>query len=175
MKRLMMAAVTVAAIVSLAGCQTMTGRTVRQNVDDATLEAQVKARLGADRLANLTQVDVDTVQGVVYLNGVVPTARDKTEAARTAGSVDGVRSVVNNLVVQRATPDAASSPSASPSANVPGPALTGEVVSVDHATGVVIVSTKEGLFNLHFPRASVRDIQRGDRVHVDLGLEPLTR
>jgi osmotically-inducible protein OsmY len=36
---------------------------------------------------------------VVTLFGTAPTAGDREQAARVAASVDGVRSVLNNLVV----------------------------------------------------------------------------
>ena len=176
MKHLAIVAIAFAAVIAAAGCQTMTGRTVGQGVDDAKVTAEVKAKLAADRLANLTQVNVDTVRGIVYLMGVVPTVEDKSEAERTARSVNGVHSVVNHLMVQSAaTQPRTTSAAASPATTAPGPALTGEVTNVDHATGVLTVSTKDGAFDLHFPPAQVRDIKRGDHVRVDVGLQPLTR
>jgi osmotically-inducible protein OsmY len=86
----------------LAGCQAMTGETAGQNIDDATLTASVKTALARDKLANLTRIDVDTVRGVVSLNGVVPTPADKTRAVEIAQNVNGVKRVIDNLQVQKA-------------------------------------------------------------------------
>jgi len=83
------------------GCQAMTGKTAGQNVDDATLTASVKAQLVADKAANLVRVDVDTNNGVVYLNGTVESGEQKDRAEQLAKRVDGVKRVVNNLQVGR--------------------------------------------------------------------------
>jgi osmotically-inducible protein OsmY len=88
-------------VVSLAGCQAMTGRTAGQNVDDANLTASVKANLVADKAANLTRIDVDTNSGVVYLNGTVESPEHKARAEQLARQVQGVKKVVNNLQVAR--------------------------------------------------------------------------
>jgi len=85
----------------LAGCQAITGETLGQNIDDATLTTYVKTKLVADKAANLTRVDVDTTRGVVYLNGVVESEEQRARAEELAHQVNGVRSVVNNLQVQR--------------------------------------------------------------------------
>jgi hyperosmotically inducible protein len=82
------------------GCQAMTGRTAGRNVDDATITASVKSTLVADKVSNLTRVDVDTTNGVVSLNGVVESQEQKARAEQLASRVDGVRKVVNNLQIQ---------------------------------------------------------------------------
>jgi osmotically-inducible protein OsmY len=67
---------------------------------DMSITAAVKERLAADRFANLMRVNVDTSGGVVYLNGVVPSADHKIRAEQIARGVGGVTQVVNNLQVQ---------------------------------------------------------------------------
>ncbi len=89
-----------------AGCRSMTGETVGQNVDDTKLTAEVKAKLAAEKVSNLTRVNVNTVQGTVYLTGVVDTPEHKARAAEIAAETTGVRQVVNNLQVSQ--PPAAS-------------------------------------------------------------------
>lgn len=86
-----------AVLLAIGGCQSMTGRTAGQNIDDATITASVKSKLAGDRAATLTSVDVDTVSGTVYLTGSVPDADAKERAGELARDVDGVRSVINNL------------------------------------------------------------------------------
>jgi hyperosmotically inducible periplasmic protein len=84
-----------------AGCQAMTGRTAGENIDDTSLTTSVKTSLARDKAATLTRIDVDTVKGVVTLNGVVPTAADKARALEVARGVNGVQKVVDNLQVQK--------------------------------------------------------------------------
>ena len=95
--------VTALLVITLMGCQSMTGKTAGRNVDDATITASVKSTLVADKAANLTRVDVDTNNGVVALNGVVESGEQKTRAEQLARRVDGVRNVVNNLQIQKRT------------------------------------------------------------------------
>ena len=61
------------------GCQTLTGKTAGENVDDATITAAVKSKLVAEKASNLTRVDVDTNRGTVYLNGSVETPDHKAQ------------------------------------------------------------------------------------------------
>jgi hyperosmotically inducible protein len=86
-------------------------RTIGERVDDATITAAVKAKLAALKLKNLVNVDVDTRDGIVHLDGMVPSPDDKIEAERLARLTKGVRGVVNDLRVAAATD---TSPSASP-------------------------------------------------------------
>jgi hyperosmotically inducible periplasmic protein len=69
-------------------------------VEDTRIEAEVKARLVAEKSANLTRIGVLSTNGVVHLNGTVagPESREKAEAL--AGDVRGVRRVVNTLAVR---------------------------------------------------------------------------
>jgi hyperosmotically inducible protein len=93
--------VLVVGLAALAGCQSVTGKSAGQTVDDATITASVKSKLVADKAANLTRVDVDTNNGTVYLNGTVDDAVQKTRAEQLAWQASGVKNVVNNLQVQR--------------------------------------------------------------------------
>lgn len=102
MERTLKALTLVVAILTvLGGCRALTGKTAGETVDDATITASVKSKLVADRAANLTRVDVDTNSGTVYLNGTVETAEQKSKAEQLAWQAKGVKSVVNNLQVQR--------------------------------------------------------------------------
>jgi osmotically-inducible protein OsmY len=90
-------------VVALAGCATLTGRTAGRNIDDAAITAAVKTKLASDKAATLTAVDVDTVNGTVYLNGTVPDAAARQRAAALARQVDGVVAVENNLQTKSTT------------------------------------------------------------------------
>ena len=81
-------------------CESMTGKTAGQNIDDATLTATVQAKLTGDKLANFSRINVDTDRGFVSLNGVVRTLEDKLRAEELARQVAGVTKVNNNLQIQ---------------------------------------------------------------------------
>lgn len=94
-----MLTVTLAVLVFLTGCQTMTGATMGQNIDDGNLTSYVKTKLASDELVSLTRVGVETNNGIVYLTGEVETAEQKSRSGSLAYEVKGVRQVVNNLQV----------------------------------------------------------------------------
>ncbi len=51
-------------MLSVVACQSMTGKTAGESIDAAAITAAVKAKLVADKSANLTRVDVDTNNAV---------------------------------------------------------------------------------------------------------------
>ncbi len=71
-------------------------------VDDATITTKVKAALLAEPGLKSLKIDVDTNAAVVTLNGTVESAELKDRAMQVAQTVDGVRSVVDHLVVKPA-------------------------------------------------------------------------
>ena len=90
----------IALMLLLNGCQTITGETLGENVDDTTITTSVKTRLAQEKGSTLTRVQVDTNRGVVQLTGVVDSASDRSKAEQIARGVGGVKSVVNNLQVK---------------------------------------------------------------------------
>ena len=86
-------------VLTLTACQSMTGRSAGRYIDDKTISAQVKTRLVSDKASNLTRVGVTTVNGIVYLDGVVDSVNDKVMAQEIARHVNGVTNVVNQLQV----------------------------------------------------------------------------
>jgi len=88
------------ALMSLVACESMTGKTAGQNVDDATVTASVQGKLTADKLSNFSRINVDTDRGVVTLNGVVRSAEEQSRAEEIARRVEGVTTVNNNLQIQ---------------------------------------------------------------------------
>jgi hyperosmotically inducible protein len=87
-------------LMSLTACESMTGKTTGQTIDDATLTASVQGKLTADKLSNFSRIDVDTDRGVVTLNGVVRSVEEKSRAEELARQVAGMKKVVNNLQIQ---------------------------------------------------------------------------
>ncbi len=74
-------------------------RSVGTMVDDSVISTSVKTKMVGDKFVKARHVDVDVLNGVVYLIGVVESDAQKQRAADIAGTVDGVRSVENQLVV----------------------------------------------------------------------------
>jgi osmotically-inducible protein OsmY len=69
---------------------------------DARIEGQVKARLAAQKNANLTRLGVVSQEATVHLTGSVETAEQKALAEGLARDVPGVRRVVNGVEVRAA-------------------------------------------------------------------------
>jgi hyperosmotically inducible periplasmic protein len=111
MQRLTAVAVLLLFAGALSGCQTMTGRTARQHINDKWLLHETKGRIAAQIPRALTAMNVDVNRGTVYLMGTVATPEQKVRAEDIARDVDGVLDVVNHLE----TESTASLPSASPS------------------------------------------------------------
>jgi len=74
-------------------------RSVGRQTDDATITARVKIALIKDPLTKARKIDVDTVNGMVTLTGIVETEAEKKRAEEVAKKVEGVRGVKNNLMV----------------------------------------------------------------------------
>lgn len=90
-----------AMLLSLGGCTAMTGESAGQYTDDSAITARVKTALAADKVANLTRIDVVTTNQVVALNGIVQSADQKRRAEEVAKEISGVRRVQNNLQIQQ--------------------------------------------------------------------------
>jgi hyperosmotically inducible protein len=68
----------------------------------AALTTKVKSALAADAgLRTMTSIDVDSDKGVVTLKGKVTSADAKKKAGEIAKKVDGVKSVKNELRVEK--------------------------------------------------------------------------
>ena len=100
MKRLGIATALVAvlALGQVSGCAVSGGgASAAQAVDDATITAGVKAAIVGDPALKVSDIGVETVQGVVQLSGFVSSADSVAAAASVARTVKGVKSVRNDL------------------------------------------------------------------------------
>lgn len=86
--------------IALAACTSTTGKTAGENVDDATITSEVKAKLAAEKMSTLTKIGVDTDRPTVYLTGTVDNLEMRTRAEEIARGVKHVSGVVNNLTVR---------------------------------------------------------------------------
>jgi hypothetical protein len=82
-----------------AGCTRLGSRT------DQQVAADVQTKINADASFPDKQLNVTSANGVITLSGTVSSDAARAAAAADAAQVDGVKTVVNNLVV--ATPDLA--------------------------------------------------------------------
>jgi len=82
--------------------------------DDAKITSEIQNRYSQDSGLSSKQIQVQSAGGVVTLNGVVDNAAQRDAASRQAGSVAGVKTVLNNLVVGTAATVAMNAPAPSP-------------------------------------------------------------
>src|SRR3990172_8383498 len=82
-------------------CWKSHSREYRRIVDDSAITTKVKAALLAEPGIRSYQISVETFKGVVQLSGFVDTQQQKSKAGEIVWSVDGVRSVKNNILVKQ--------------------------------------------------------------------------
>ena len=76
--------------------------TVSRGTSNAALTTKVKTALASDvGMRTMTSIDVDSNEGVVTLKGKVDSAEAKKKAEAIAKKVDGVKSVKNQLQVEK--------------------------------------------------------------------------
>ena len=106
-----MIAIAVAAALALSACASQqekssssSGQTASSSTSNAMLTGKVKSALAADvGLSTVTTIDVDSDNGVVTLKGRVDSTDKKAKAEDIAKKVEGVRSVKNELRVEKSS------------------------------------------------------------------------
>jgi len=83
----------VSVVAALGGCATV------DRTEDMRIESEVKARLVAEKDANLTRLGVLSSNATVYLSGAVGSPEQRAQAEALARTVRGVRKVVNTVDV----------------------------------------------------------------------------
>jgi osmotically-inducible protein OsmY len=76
--------------------------TMGENIDDASITAQVKATLLSHRSTGVLRTKVETNDGVVTLGGQARNAAEKDLVTKLVEDVHGVKSVVNNMTIEEA-------------------------------------------------------------------------
>ncbi|MCP3874409.1 MAG: BON domain-containing protein [Desulfobacteraceae bacterium] len=74
-------------------------RSIGTIMDDSVISTTIKTKMIGDEFVEARNIDVDVLNGVVYLVGVVKNSSQKRMAADIARGVDGVRRVENQLLV----------------------------------------------------------------------------
>ena len=86
---------------SFIGCAaTQKHESTGQYVDDSVITSKVKANIFDDPALKTLQINVKTFKGIVQLSGFVDSTQSVTKAGQMATSVDGVKSVANDLIVK---------------------------------------------------------------------------
>jgi len=94
-----MVAILATATILTSGCTTT--QSPHRQVDDLKITAEVKSKLASDlRVSSLTNIDVNTTNGVVTLSGQVENQETKAAAETVTLKVAGVVQVNNNLQVE---------------------------------------------------------------------------
>ena len=86
------------ALVSLSACSST--QTAGETVDDGVIVTKVKAKLAADGDINPFNIDVDSNDGVVTLQGTVAKDSARSGAEQHARGTEGVRRVINLIKVE---------------------------------------------------------------------------
>ena len=88
-------------ITVVVGCaSTPTHQSTGEYVDDSVITTKIKALIAEDDFLKSFQISVETYQGTVQLSGFVNTQMAVDKAGRIALSVQGVKSIKNNLIVK---------------------------------------------------------------------------
>ena len=120
--------------------------------DDATLAANVKSKLAADSSVASSGITVVATNGAVTLTGEVRSESEKAAAEQIAKSVEGVKSVSNNLTVRPpATP-----PPVSPDVTLRTD-VTANLAKYGITTVTVDVANGEVTLTGNIPRAKLQD------------------
>src|SRR3990172_5704774 len=75
------------------------GEKVGEKIEDASITSAIKMKFANDELVSASNINVDTNDGHVTLNGTVASQAEATRAVQIGRSVDGVKSVHSNLII----------------------------------------------------------------------------
>lgn len=100
-RHILAAAVAATALAMGTGCAVVRDQqTVGSYVDDATITTQVKAKFAENQAVSAMAIGVETMKGVVQLSGFAKSPSERSAAESLARSVNGVKSVKNDIVIR---------------------------------------------------------------------------
>jgi len=73
--------------------------TIGEEIDDASITAQVKSSLMSHRSTSALKTKVETTNGVVTLSGIAKNAAEKSLVTKLVTDINGVNSVINNMTI----------------------------------------------------------------------------
>jgi hypothetical protein len=98
----------------MAGCKTQQSAQQPAARTDQQVSGDIQAKIQGESALAGQSIQVGVSNGVATLNGTVSDEASRALAANDSGSIDGVRTVVNNLTVQTAKEPPAPTPAAAP-------------------------------------------------------------
>ena len=88
-------------LATIVGCaSTSKQSSTGEYIDDTVITTKVKAAILEDKDLKVAEINVETFKGVVQMSGFVSSQSDINKAATLARSVDGVKSVKNDMRVK---------------------------------------------------------------------------
>jgi len=96
MKKALASLVLSAALVSAIGCSNL-NRMTPAPLDNTAIETEIRKNLAGD---NITGLHIDVHEGMVTLTGH-GSAADREKAYKDAAKVNGVKSVTNNITIDK--------------------------------------------------------------------------
>jgi len=74
-------------------------QTIGEQIDDASITAQVKSSLVSHRSTSAVQTKVETADGVVTVSGIAKNAAEKSLVTKLVTDINGVTRVINNMTI----------------------------------------------------------------------------
>jgi len=74
----------------------------KKYIGDGSLTAKIKAKMALDDRVKALDLNVDTTNGVVTVNGHVRTAAERERAIQLAQETEGVKQVVDRILIDAA-------------------------------------------------------------------------
>jgi osmotically-inducible protein OsmY len=97
---MVMSSMVLAPLAFTTGCAVTSGReSAGEYAKDKEIAARVKTRLYADRTTKGTEIEVQSLRGVVQLSGFVDNQTARNRAGEIAATTPGVLQVYNNLLL----------------------------------------------------------------------------
>ena len=88
-------------IATFAACAaTRTHESAGEYIDDSVITTKVKSLLATDDFLKSFQISVETYRGTVQLSGFVNSQKAVDKAGEIVMSINGVKSIKNNLIVK---------------------------------------------------------------------------
>ena len=87
-------------VILFSACESTTGRTAGEMVDDTTIANTIRAKIVEDKDLSVMKINTDVFNGNVTLLGVVPNKMAEDRLIALAQGVKGVKSVTSKLMIQ---------------------------------------------------------------------------